>query len=669
MGNYSLDRYQQKAVKSEDRNALVIAAPGSGKTTTIINRVSFLIKEKRINPDNIIVITFTRAAAMNMKERFLRENQNIRAPFFGTFHGLFYRILKREGFEFDIVDGRKVFGIVKGVLCEYIDEGSEEKVKEILNNISLMKTGGYSIQEMDLSIDTEIFKECYERYEQYKKVNNLMDFDDLQINCKNYFLKNEIVLNNYRRLFKHILVDEFQDCDMLQIELLKMLNIDNNIYAVGDEDQCIYGFRGSRPDCMIDFDLHFKEGVKLYLSNNYRSPKNIVESSEELIKHNKMRNEKKIQAVRDNVSNINILKNPNEKTQAHEISNAIFKLRNINGYEYSQNAVLYRTNIESRSIIDALIRKKIPFKLLDKKYNFFQHFICRDIISYLQLSIDPGNKEAFRRIINKPFRYISKNIVERIANKRGVTDCFEELKNCEEIHPFQLKNIDNLKRDIMTLNKYTLSSSVQTIIGSLGYHEYLQEYCNRYKFDLEEMEEIINEFKEASSEFKTILSFLVHVSEVEEQMKKNNKNNEEDSVILSTIHGVKGMEFKNVFIMNCNEDIIPHSSSVEKNLEEERRLFYVAVTRTIDNLWISFCDYTKGKTSKKSRFIDELNMKRFVEDNSYFKQGDTVHHKSFGAGIIKNIDMNNIEIKFEDGEVRKFDSLVVYNNGLITLEK
>lgn len=699
----NLNKEQRNAVLSDEKNLAVIACPGAGKTTTLINKIDYLVnfgqiyntkyvpdninekdidilkdylennkynnklnyllKGKAINPNNIIVITFTRAAALNMKKKYANINNSRKTPFFGTFHGLFYKILARKNNNINIINVSTTYKLVKGVLCTYLDEISEEKVKETVNDISFYKTMDENIKEFSTSIDKEIFFECYKAYEEYKNENNLLDFDDIQIKCRQLFLDENKLLHGYRKLFQYMLVDEFQDCDSIQIDILKLLNYDNSIFAVGDEDQCIYGFRGSKPECMVEFDKHFKEGKRLFLSTNYRCPESVVEISDNLIKNNKMRNIKKTEAYKKTMPKINVVDYPNESNQAESIALNIIKLNSIGKYNYEDNVILYRTNVESRSIIDCFIRKSIPFKLLDKQYNFFEHFICKDILAYLKLSIDKSNKENFLRIINKPFRYISKINLEKLRGNNRCEDCFETLKENEKIPPFQLKKIDKLKRDIQSLNKMSLLGAINFVLNGLDYYEHLKGYSNKFKLNISEFEEIIDEFISSASEYNTIITFLAHVSEVEEQIKTNKKMEEKKGVILSTIHGVKGMEFKNVFIINCNEDNIPHINSVDKHLEEERRLFYVAITRTIENLWICIADEIRGGVRYPSRFIEECKLNENFK--RLYNRGEGVVHKTFGVGKISFVDDKKIEIKFKNGIIRSFDVMILYNNGLI----
>ena len=664
--NTKLSKEQRDAVFCDRRNLLVTAGPGSGKTVVIVNRIVHLINELKFSPSNIIVITFTRAAAINMKNRYIAINGRDSVPFFGTFHGLFYKILKSYYGEINIIDTLEVYKLIKNVLMSYLDEVSDEKVKEVINNISVFKTSGVTMENFAPSIDKGIFSAAFNVYEQYRKEKNLFDFDDLQIGCRDLFIKNYSILQGYASLFKHILVDEFQDCDSMQVEILRLLNESNSIFAVGDEDQCIYGFRGSKPECMVEFSEHFKGGEKLPLSTNYRCPKNIVEISMNVIKNNSMRNEKNITAFKEQDGGIAVLNNVNENSQAEEISCIILNGMETFDKNYRDNAILYRTNVECRSLIDVFIRKRIPFKLLDKEYDFFQHFICKDIIAYLKLSIDKSDKDSFLKIINKPFRYISKLNLDNLRRNSVKEDCFEMVKDIEGVPVFQMKMLDKLKKDIHALNKISLKSAIDNIVLSIGYHDYIKEYCSKFKIDLGEMEDVIDEFRQAIEGYNSIIAFLAHVEQVKEEISKHKKNTDEDAVILSTIHGVKGMEFKNVFLINCNEENIPHVNSIEKNLEEERRLFYVGITRAIDNVWLCICKNVKGKVKETSRFIKECNVIGGYETDLPFKEGDTVLHKSFGKGKVISITSKDLDLKFEGGITRKFDTNVLYNNSLIS---
>jgi DNA helicase II / ATP-dependent DNA helicase PcrA len=658
----SLDKYQDEAVYIKDKNVLVVAAPGSGKTTVIINRVNYLVNQLRVKLGNIIIITFTRAAADNMRNRYKNVFNREVAPFFGTFHGLFYKILLREGFNISIVEGGVSHRIIKSVLSKYSDDVSEDKIKEALNNISFFKTSLKNIEDFTPTMAKDIFIECLNKYEEYKSKNGFWDFDDLSIKVINLFENDNRVLNKYISVFKYILVDEFQDCDELQMRFLKLINKGNSLFAVGDEDQCIYSFRGSKPEYMVSFDKNFPSAKKIYLSINYRSNENIVEASKEIIKHNKSRNDKIIHSYKSSIGIIKFNTPYDEKMQGEEIGNIIEK--SIDGL--SENAVLYRTNMEARSMIDIFTRRRIPFVLLDKGYNFFDHFICKDMLSYLKLAINIKDKENFLAVINKPFRYISKSNLEYIRRSFEDKSAFDILIEKNDTPPYQAKKLSELKRDISYLNKLSLSGAIQYIISELNYIDYLKYYGERYKQSIEELEEILEEFKSAADGFKTIMELLGHVERVKEKIEESKEV--EEGVILSTIHGVKGMEFKNVFIINSNEETIPHKSSMEDNVEEERRLFYVSVTRAINNLYIFSPKTQRGRFRDISRFVIEGGFKEINKNEDYgIKVNNIIHHRTYGDGKVLSIEKDVIKIDFGDYLSKSFSLKVLMENNLIII--
>lgn len=666
----NLDLFQQDAVNAKERNVLVVAAPGSGKTTVIINRINYLVNKLKIYNKNIIVITFTKSAALNMKDRYIKSFNIERAPFFGTFHGLFYKMLIRENYKIEIIESYKTHKLIEGVLKKYFDDINEDKIKEVINNISLFKNSRSNLNEFKPSITKEIFGECYEAYSSYKKKNNLWDFDDLALKVLELLKENKELRNGYRELFKYILVDEFQDCDELQIEFLKMMNEGdkNSLFAVGDEDQCIYSFRGSKPEYMVIFNNIFKGGKKYYLSKNYRSSKNIIDGAKKVIEYNKERNKKEIIANKEDDGIIKISFPYDEKIQGEEIVDRIKALIKDNKYTYKDNIILYRTNIEAMNFIDVFTRKKIPFTLLDKEYNFFEHFICKDILTYLKLSLDPFDKEAFLKIINKPFRYVSKSNLTYVRNFNEYKDPFEILMEKKDTPPFQIKKLDDLRKDIQYLSKLSLSSAIQFIISDLGYLDYLKTYCEKFNQSLDDLEEILEEFKISASGFKTIIEFFTHIENIKEEIEMSKNKIDEDRVLLSTIHRVKGMEFKNVFLVNCNEDTIPHISAGDENIEEERRLFYVGITRAIDNLYITAPKTKGGKFKEASRFIKETEFKNEEEESHDLKKGTVVYHNGRKEeGIVDYCKGDRINILFKDGIIRSFSIKILLERNLLMI--
>lgn len=663
---YNLDKYQKSAVECMDRNALVVAAPGSGKTTVIINKVNHLVSERKVPNGNIIIITFTKAAAVNMKKRYVSAFNRSSSPFFGTFHGLFYKMLLNAGRDIDIIEGGIAHKIVSNVMTKYFDEVNDDKVKEAINNISLYKTSRSSLDEFKPTLTNDIFKDALETYEEYKKQYNKWDFDDLALEVLKMLKNDERMLYGYRKLFKYILVDEFQDCDEIQIEFLKLINDggDNSLFAVGDEDQCIYSFRGSKPEYMVSFDKLFEGGKKYFLSINYRSRKNIVDKSKDVIKFNKSRNNKEINWNKDSDGIIKWFNTYNERAQAEIIVDTICEEKKLN-IPYEDNAVLYRTNMESNSIIDVLTKKRIPFTLIDREYNFFEHFICKDILAYLRLAVNEYDRESFFQIINRPFRYVSKTSLAYVKNYTKDENPFDILIEKDDTQPFQKKKLDDLKKDIQYLNKISLSSAIAYIIMDLGYIDHLKNYAQKFNQSFDDLEDVIEEFKLAAEGYKTIFEFLKHVNEVKESIEESKKKKDREGVILSTIHGVKGMEFRNVYIMNICEDTIPHASSKDTNLEEERRLFYVGMTRAIDELYLFSPRSRKGQIKDVSRFIIEGKLNDLPVDTYGYEEGNKVSHRTYGLGVIEELEKDKVKIKFNDDTVRSFSLKVLVDNNLI----
>ncbi len=604
--NYALDVCQEKAVRTNSVNTLIVASPGSGKTTVIINRIIYLINELNVNPENIIVITFTKAAAENMKNRYIRIYKSKDTPYFGTMHSLFYKMLRKYNSEIKIIDEAEVYHLIKNVLLTYLDEISEEKIKETINNISCFKTSNHTKEDFKPSIDRNVFLHCLKEYENYKEKNMIIDFDDLQIECKKLLNSNKESLEFFREKFQYVLVDEFQDCDDLQIEILKLLNYRNSIFAVGDEDQSIYGFRGSKPKYMVEFNKIFTNSTVLYLKVNYRSPKNIVDISNKLIINNFNRNDKKINSFKNYSTKINVISCMDEDEEAETISSTLLNLAKEKIENLEESAIIYRTNRESSMLIDVLVRKNIAFNLLDKEFNIYEHFICKDLIAYIKLSIDNTDKESFLRIINKPFRYISKLNLEKLKRNNIKQDVFSYICSLDDISVTQIKVIKQLKKQINNIRKYNIVESIRYINLELSYHSYVVKYCTENKNQVENMNSIKDSFVRIGINFQTKEEFLVHINNVNQQL--NNNKVKKTGVTLSTIHGVKGMEFKNIFIINCNFDNIPYSKDSYINIEEERRLFYVAITRTMENLWIYYNNSFNGVKKEPSPFLKECGL-------------------------------------------------------------
>ncbi|RXM67678.1 ATP-dependent helicase [Clostridium tetani] len=656
-----LDKYQMEAVKSNHRNLVVIAPPGSGKTFVIINRIFYLMKERGVCGKNIFAMTFTKSAAKDMERRFLilkkaNNYYSMHTPFFGTLHSLFYNILRTYCGVINIISEKESIFKIEKVLKKYTNTIREELVKDVLNNISKYK----SKQQIDNHIDEKLFYECYDEYERYKSLKNKLDFDDIQIKCRELLVNNSEILNECRNKFEYLLIDEFQDCDHMQLSILKMLNKDNSIFAVGDEDQCIYSFRGAKPEGMVNFSKYFNQGKKIFLKINYRSGESIVELSKNLIKINKLRNSKEILTYNKFEGKINIIYSEDEKEQIENILKEVLYNVEKKEYNFKDIAILYRRNTEALIIIDYFLRNNVDFNLNQKYFNIYNHFICNDILSYIKLSLDNKNRHSFTRIINKPFRYISKTHIEKLKGFRKKDNCFDIMCNLN-ISLLQIKTIKALERKINKIKKLDIDKVVDYIMKDIGYEEYIHSYSKKLKIDEEELLYIVYVLKKALEDFTSLEDFTRYI----EESKNKALEKKENAITLSSIHSSKGMEFKSVFIINCNDGNIPHNSNVNDledkfKLEEERRLFYVALTRSISNLNLCICSNIRGKYLPYSRFLKECNLN--LKDS--YNTDEVVLHKYLGEGKIRKVKENKIIIDF-NGICRMLKLDVININGLI----
>lgn len=602
----NLDSDQLIAVNSCYKNSLVVAAPGSGKTTVILARVRYLIQVKKVSPENIAVITFTRASAEEMRFRFLGDNRERATPYFGTIHSFIYGILRKHGLHSCIISELECKKILKRCLVKYIDEGIDEIVKILRKDISNYKTSAE--EKFTPSIDKEIFNSCYAEYEKIKDENSLWDFDDILLCYKQLLEGDKREIEQTTKRYPYILVDEFQDCDKIQLIIFKYLSTYSSMFCVGDEDQCIYGFRGAYPKALMNFCEDFNYSHKFFLKTNYRCPKNITETSCRIIFNNQLRNHKVINSynVKDGISKLELCEN--ESNQSTKVTQLIKNSVENGSDSWEDFAILYRTHTDNINIINEFLKQHIPFRIMGECFNLYQHFICRDIISYFKWSLDGTDKESVLKVINKPFRYISKVAIEGLKEKAVKYSCLDTILEDHNMPLFKIKCIKKLQKKLYILKGMMPSAGVYYVLKELGYLEYLDSYCNKIKINITDLMVIVEYLAESLEEFTSLNEALKHVNYSNKVISQSIENKRE-GVLLSTIHGIKGMEFNKVIIINCCEECIPHKNSIPEHIEEERRLFYVAVTRTRQDLYIYAVKSLRGKGVLVSRFIEEAGIK------------------------------------------------------------
>lgn len=654
-----LNENQQMAVKHVDGPCMVLAGPGSGKTRVITYRIVNMVMNEGIPPTRILAISFTKASSIEMKNRALSICNDFRMNkvTFGTFHAVFFRILRKfERLNLNsILDEKLKRFAIKGILKSLNVENGEddELVGQVINEISYVKNELMDKSDFESEVLTkDEFINTYNMYENYKDEIKKIDFDDMLIRTYHLLQNNPDVLNVVRSVYKYILIDEFQDINRVQFEVIKLIaEPENNIFVVGDEDQSIYGFRGARPDFLLQFKNYFKDSKEVRLDINYRSKSEIIGTANRLIDKNENRYNKVIKCNQEEKGTVEYLTPKDSEDEAIQIAKDIIERVKEDYVEYDDFAVIYRTNLQSRALVDVFMDMRIPFVIRDSVVTIYDHWAAKDILSYLKLVIDPDSNEDWIRIINKPFRYISRESINSVKDEKYFLNAL--ITKCN-LHQKQVKTITDLEIDLSYLKSLEPKNAISFIRTTLDYDKYILDYCMNRKIKPNGLIEILNEIESSSSNFKTIGEYLSHIEKVKEELQENQKNKEVNGVIFTTMHSAKGLEFDNVYIIGTNEGTIPHEKSYDiededkKNdqIEEERRLMYVAITRAKNRLCISCPQNKYGKKVSISRFINEIEEPL----NSELKQinvGDKVYHKTFKEGKIIEKKNNMITVKFK----------------------
>lgn len=657
-----LNENQLKAVNHLDGPCMVLAGPGSGKTRVITYRIANMVVNKNIKPTSILAISFTKASSIEMKNRALSLSNDFRMNkvTYGTFHSVFFRILRYfENYNIESILDEKtkrigLKNILKGLNIENADD--DETIGQVINEISYVKNELMDKRDFKSEVLTnDEFIKVYNFYEEYKQQMNKIDFDDMLIKTYELLKNNKAALDRVRSVYRYILVDEFQDINKVQFEALKLIaNPSNNIFVVGDEDQSIYGFRGSRPDFLLEFEEYFSNTKKVLLDINYRSKGEIINIANRLIEKNTNRYEKVIKCGQGNGAKVNYISPEDSEEEAVYIAKDIKNKVQEDYTEYTDFAVIYRTNIQSRALVDVFMDMRIPFVVKDSIVTIYDHWAAQDILAYLRIGVNPNSNKDWIRIINKPFRYISKDNLNLIKDE---PDFINSLINKCDLHPKQVKTINDLDIDISYVKGLNPKNAISYIRTTLDYDRYILDYCANRKIKTNGLIEILNELESSATNFKTIQEYLEHIERVKSEIVDNKNNKETDGVIFTTMHSAKGLEFKNVYIIGANEGTIPHEKSYEiddeekKNdqIEEERRLMYVAITRAEENICISSPVNKYGKRVSKSRFVEDIKAPTKKEMDS-ITIGDKIYHKKFKEGTIVEKNGDSIKIRFKDGD-------------------
>lgn len=616
---------QLTAVRHKEGPMLVLAGPGSGKTAVITGRTRALIRGGA-DPSRILVVTFTRAAAAEMRTRFLAlEGTAGTAVTFGTFHGVFYAILKsvfRIGSD-NILSEEEKIKLIRQIVDHYYRSGEQEAdlPANVIREIGMIKS-----RRMDLrhyysgSLPQDSFRKVYDAYEKWKQEHRKIDFDDIMSKCFELLTKRKDILQQWQKKFTYILIDEFQDISPVQYDIIRMLALpENNLFIVGDDDQSIYRFRGASPEIMLGYPKDYPEAKTVILNKNYRCTPQILTGAQQVIRHNQKRFPKELNAVCPDGAPVVCQTFDHPGAEARYLAEELRRLAD-QGIPWNQMAVLVRTNQGCRTAVEQMMALQIPFSIGDTPPCLYDHWIAQDLFAYFRLAAGSTARSDFLRICNRPNRFISR---DALMDKQ-IT--FELLYDYYEDKDWMCDRLEQLETDLRVISRLSPYGALQYIRNTVGYEEYLRDYAVSRKLKPEELLQIFDELSESAHAFKTLKEWELHIQEYRDSLREQRtKKKDPDSVMISTLHASKGMEYDAVFILDINEGIIPYQKAIlDADLEEERRMFYVGMTRARKLLYLYNVRERYEKKLLPSRFLEELqtappNRQRTIER----KKGDS----------------------------------------------
>lgn len=616
----NLSNEQKKAVSHVEGPALILAVPGAGKTTVLIHRTANLILNHNIKPERVLSITFSKASAKDMKSRFNKLYGDICyiPVHFSTIHSFSYSLIKEYAYinkiKYRFIDDSRnkinKYNILKQIHLSINNSYvTEDELETIINAIGYIKNMLITPVEYleKFEMDVHNFKDIFNKYENYKRDNNFIDFDDMLTLSLEILQNDSYLLQKYRNRYDYIQVDEAQDTSKVQMEIIKILAAPkNNLFIVADDDQSIYGFRGAYPKGLFDFNKIYKNGKIFYMEENYRSSNNIVSICNKFIKKNTLRYDKNIFTKNNFVEPINIVKVNKLDDQYNYI---VEELQNKENHRDS--AILYRNNMSAIGIIEYLDRNNIPFYMRDMKTKFFNHWVVYDIIDFFKLAEDTSNIESFERIYYKMKGYISRKQINYIKKLNYNQSVFDRLLDFPGINRFYRNNFNELKKDFKILSGLNPYDTICYIEYELEYEDYLRESSMKLGHTLDFLKSVLCLIKIIASGTEDFNQFLQRLKYLENISKKS--KNVKNGVTLSTLHSAKGLEFKNVYMIDLIEGDFPNNIIIEEfdngniqALEEERRLFYVGMTRAKEHLSLVTVNNKNNKPVDSSRFLIEL---------------------------------------------------------------
>lgn len=600
---------QYEAVTHKNGPMLVLAGPGSGKTFVLTCRIQELIEAGHVNPGNILVVTFTRAAADQMKERFLKMfGQETTSVSFGTFHSVFFRII-RYAYQYQssqIIREEQKYAVLREIIRsqQVAIEDEKEFISGLISEISVVKGEMMNLDHYySTSCPSDVFRRIFTAYQSWLDQNRMIDFDDMQVICYELFRGRPDILASWQRKYQYILVDEFQDICRIQYELVRMLAApQNNLFIVGDDDQSIYRFRGARPEIMLGFEKDYPGCKRVLLDVNFRCDRNIVAAAGRVIRQNRTRFDKEIRANRPASHAVLVRKFDDSSQQYLHVIREIQKSAQA-GIPLEDMAVLFRTARCAGGLVQKLMDFNIPFQMKDVLPDLYSHFISRNILAYVRIAMGSRDRSDFLEIINRPNRYVNRAVFDTPKVS------FDALAAAFQDKEWMADRIYKLEAQINMLSRMTPYAAISYIRNAIGYEKYLQEYAAFRRMKPSELLDILDEIQEASKEFDSYEEWLLHIESYQRELKEQaaERNRRGEGVVLSTMHASKGLEYDTVYIIDANEGITPHEKAVlDEDIEEERRLFYVAMTRAKNRLLICCTREKFHKAQEPSMFIREF---------------------------------------------------------------
>lgn len=691
--NISLNQQQRDAAVHKDGPCLVLAVPGAGKTTVLITRLAILTSIHRVEPKSILCLTFSRAAANDMKERYRQLFSGIASEgiTFSTIHSFALSVIRNyeniTGRKYKIIEDMKdrvnksslLKGIYREVNKEYI---SEDTYEELVNRIGYVKNSMINIDTFkDNSIDN--FNEIYKKYDEEKRNHGYIDFDDMLTLSYKALNEKQKLLEFYRKQYKYILVDEAQDSSLVQNKVIELIaRPGNNIYMVGDDDQSIYGFRAADPAQMLDFSSTYA-GAKLYfMEQNFRSTQNIVRLADKLIKANDKRYNKNLKSSREPGGKLEIIEALDEKDQLKLLIQGLDRLRSKKG-----TAILYRNNLSAIPLVDAFDRRGIKFYMKESKGGLLKYRVTQDILAILNVALNKFDRDSFEKIYFKVSSYLSKDVMAYLKSLGDHTSIFEGVRKCPQLSSWQKEKFREFEGRFRELSYKTPEMAINYILYQLGYKDYLKRSSSDEGESIQSYEVVLAALKSIAENTNSITQFIIRIQTLESIMEESKNNKNLDSVTMTTIHSAKGLEFDTCYLVDVINGQFPNCESQKESgseevsgivresdeYEEERRLFYVGITRAKNNLYIFDIKSWNGQLTFSSDFVRaargimEANsgIGRVVlkdstspaavpcNTNIKINPGSNVYHNNFGYGKVVSIDRDTIVVDFKDSGIKK----------------